>query len=871
MFGMIHRRLAARPQALVGLLLIFGLAAVGCSRENFRIRADKDVEAVISQKNIFPNWQVENWHVYPDARSRYADSSSADYPAYPPDDYAAWLTSPNPQHAGRGGTGRYEGTGYLDSIAGWDAQNRADDPEPEQPATAAGNATELAAVTGGAAGFTRVFATTERPFRLKIDQAIELALLNSREFQDRREDLYLVALPVTLERYSFAAQAKAAEQIIRESTGRDVPGGGGEAWTIKTDPGFTRKFASGGELIVKLANQIVVDLSGPKPQTSISNLTLTFVQPLLGGGGLAVTLEALTLAERTLMYAVRSYARFRKVFYYAIVGSGGYTNNPYGLQGLSANLGRGVGANLTANSQGYLPTILRAATLANEQKNVAALEKNLRLFQFLKEGGLVTDLQVGQVEQSLINSRITLLNSAKTYFDNIDFFKLQLGVPTTLPLELDDAPLRPVRKQVQRFDALYAQLQDLEKLAGVYDPAEDPTLLRARWTKLLTESPLARGTPFATNYATTAGELQRETDDALVQRAKAFEDRRQKLLDARAERQLKKQPETEADQRMGEAIDTVLDRIRFEQALRRYETRPWLRVPPAQRVAEQTQAFRRVLDAGSLVAIQVRNQRLTEIRNTWPNLPALTVDGNDLLAAPLDEANTKIAQAALINRLDLMNARAQVVDSWRQITVRANALHGTFDVQYDLNTTTPRDEAAGLAFAGTRSRHTVTLRVEPPFVRRAERNQYRAALIGYQRSRRNLMAFEDNILADSRQDLRQVRQLAEAYGLQQRAVELSYAVLDNAQSTLVAPPDPAVRDTAASVAALTNQLLQAQSSLLRAQSDLYTIWVNYLTARMELYLDLELLPLDARGIWIDDTLTLPAAVERPGPVAPPPG
>ena len=42
-------------------------------------------------------------------------------------------------------------------------------------------------------------------------------------------------------------------------------------------------------------------------------------------------------------------------------------------------------------------------------------------------------------------------------------------------------------------------------------------------------------------------------------------------------------------------------------------------------------------------------------------------------------------------------------------------------------------------------------------------------------------------------------------------------------------------------AALTQQVLQAQSSLLQAQNDLYTIWVNYLTARMSLFLDLFIL------------------------------
>ena len=120
-----------------GRWVVVGALAVvvaGCSRQHFRERADKDVEGVISQKNVFPDWKVENWHVYPDPRARFADApgSHPDFPPYPPDDYAAWPSSPNPQHPGRGGAGRYEGKGYLDCIAAWDAQNRAEDAAEEQ-------------------------------------------------------------------------------------------------------------------------------------------------------------------------------------------------------------------------------------------------------------------------------------------------------------------------------------------------------------------------------------------------------------------------------------------------------------------------------------------------------------------------------------------------------------------------------------------------------------------------------------------------------------------------------------------------------------------------------------------------------------------
>src|SRR5262249_44333467 len=108
------------------------------------------------------------------------------------------------------------------------------------------------------------------------------------------------------------------------------------------------------------------------------------------------------------------------------------------------------------------------------------------------------------------------------------------------------------------------------------------------------------------------------------------------------------------------------------------------------------------------------------------------------------------------------------------------------------------------------------------------------------------------ILNDTRQDLRQVRQTAETLKLAERSVELAFAQVDNARATLLAPPDPRISDSAGGPAALTEQLLNAQDQLLQAENTLYTAWINYLTTRMELYLDLDLLPIDPRGVWLDD-------------------
>jgi outer membrane protein TolC len=864
-----RRSFPGRLWGLIGSVCAVGL--VGCSRQAFRERADADVEGIITQKNLAEEWKVENWHVYPDSRARFADPNCPDFPPYPADDFAAYVLSPNPQVPGQSGSGRFEGDGYLAMIKEWDATNRAEDAAEDQreKANADPNTPAVPAATPNSLSSDAV------PFRLRLDQAVELAILNSREFQDRREDLYLAALPVTQERFGFAAQAFAAESVIREATGSQRPEGRGNRWRIGSEAGVTRQFATGAQLLVRFANQVVVDITGPKPHVSLSNLSLTFVQPFLRGGGYAVTLEALTQAERTLLYAIRSYARFRKTFYVVIAGQGDYTNNPYGLQGLSANLGRAIGNNLTAPQAGYLPTILQAATLANQQTNVASLEQFLKLFQNLREGGQTSELQIVRVEQQLIQGRTQVLTNQRQYLDSLDNFKLQLGVPATMAIELDDGPLRPMRQQLTRFEAVYSDLRSVQAVAEQSDPAEEPAQYRSRWRRLLTESALVRGTTFS---KTILGELRpfvamtTEELDAALRTALA---NRRKVLDAKALREVAGTPEPPGEAAGIETAEQAVVLIRFELALRVYESAAWKRLPAERQASERQSAFRAAAEAGLLIAVRGKNERLARLRGLWPNLPDFRVDEADLTALPLDDAYQKIGRAALTDRLDLMNARAQVVDAWRQIAVRANALQGIFDVSYDLTTATKAgpDEFAG--FGGSRTRHQVGLRFEPPIVRRVERNAYRAALISYQRQRRILMAFEDNIITDGRQSLRQLRQLAETYKIQQRGIELAYAQVDNARNTFVAPPDPGPGGGGgqANVASLTEQLLNAQNSLLQTQNQLFTTWVNYQNTRMNLALDLELLPLDTRGLWTDERLSPDRApADRPGAdPAPPPG
>src|SRR5437879_443071 len=86
----------SRLVLLFWIVAAFAVGSSGCTREFFRQRADKEVAEVLGEKDKFGDWRIEQFHVYPDPRARFADSSCPDHPPKPPDDPAAYQLSPNP-------------------------------------------------------------------------------------------------------------------------------------------------------------------------------------------------------------------------------------------------------------------------------------------------------------------------------------------------------------------------------------------------------------------------------------------------------------------------------------------------------------------------------------------------------------------------------------------------------------------------------------------------------------------------------------------------------------------------------------------------------------------------------------------------------
>lgn len=736
-------------------------------------------------------------------------------------------------------------------------------------------------------------------FLLTLDNAAELAMFNAREYQDQREDLYLAALPVAQERFAFMPQLFAATEAIRTYAGNTAPGGPQNNWTLNNGIGMSKVLPTGALLLLNFANQTVFNFLNPHTVTSVSTLNFSAIQPLLQGGGEAVALESLTQAERNLLYQIRNYARFRKELYVAIasnnggaisggafqptgvLSSGGISVSNLGFSGLNPGVPLPIATTLSAPvvpvtgpgalnlapaisplPSGYLNTMLEKITVYIDQENIDVLIPILERYRELLKGDQVQPLQVQSVEQQLLTGRSTLLADQQNYLESLDAFKLEIGVPMSLSIEMDDSVLQPLIRQFRSARAITEDEQRLMLRAYRLGTPDQIAHLRAALADLFVNSALTRGTKFASNIGARWGQWEKLSNAQLAARLKELQAQRKKLEDLRDDLDKQDKPLPPDKQRELNGLYIQLDLGNFENLLRQYQADYLMngKPKPLDRAADRIRIsnFDRVIGAWQKVLVEARDERWDRVTASWPALPRACVDGVNLVTDPIDTSLAAADRHALLNRLDLMNVRAQVVDAWRQIAIYANALLGTFNVQYNLSASSPVGLAKPLAIGGSATTNQLVLDAAPPLVRITQRNNYRASQIAFQRQRRALQEAEDLAVQAVNIELTNLRQFAEQYKIQQRQLKLAYLTIDSSLESLQAPVAPAApftgaaRTVADGPAALTQQLLTAQRSLPTAQDALLLIWISYLDQRLQLYRDLELMPLDQRGVWIDE-------------------
>ncbi|WP_254507399.1 hypothetical protein [Anatilimnocola floriformis] len=459
------------------VLIAMLFAATGCHRSYYRRQADNEAYDLIRQKGDHPHWALPNISISPDPRSRLFDPSCPDCPPLPPDDpYAHEL-----MHC----------VDHKRGYPGW--HDNGETPYVENPAWP-----------------EYLEFTPEGVMKVRADDAVRLGLLHSRAYQQELEELYLSALDVSFERFLFDSQYFAgysgqytADGRLRNDPARLLNAGGNSRsdFLLATSsngprPIAVRKaFTTGSTLVVGLANSLMWQFSGPDDYRGNTLIDFALVQPLLRNAGRDRIMERLTVAERSLLYNVRSMEQYRQGFYVQVmtgrdpgqgpqrrggvfggsgfegftgVGGGGFgrvsTTGATTVQAGGGGQGAGAGA-----VGGYLGLLQTQQNIRNQEDNVKRLRNNLyRLEEFLDElktrsgeVGLVNnilrqDLQVAQARQALFNSESRLINSRNDYQATLDNFKGTLGLPPTICMEVNDNTL----DQFQLIDRATLQEQD---------------------------------------------------------------------------------------------------------------------------------------------------------------------------------------------------------------------------------------------------------------------------------------------------------------------------------------------------------------------------------------------------------------------------
>jgi hypothetical protein len=859
----------------------------GCSRQFWRTQADRDSYAAIGEKVNDAHWEIPRYEVNPDSRSRFYDPYDPDKPPLPPDDPTAheFMHSVN----GRKGYKNWHKLGVSFSL------------ENPQWLSPYGLYPE---------GVDPVQAHSKlQLLKVSLPEAMDLASIHSREYQTSIEDLYLSALSLTAERFKLGVRylGTGKSEPTVDLVGSTNASGTAKA-ALATPFGMSQALPTGGQIAVDIANSVTWVFSGNGSQSSAPSLGYSLTQPLLFQAGRKIALESLTQSERSVLYDVRTLARFRQSLFTQITA--GYLNLLLQRQNIlntennirlleeqleaqqvrdtrvpgvvNAALDNFQNLQIPADLQGQLSYdgnwLKWRGDLTDEQeRQVLSLSADvdyqsaaMELIDFKKQQ--TTSLSYLQLLDSLNQSLTGLATSKRLLADQQDSFKLTLGLPPNMTLEVDEALLKPFELISWDLINLETDLRKIQKdigerllpklsvadggpgpdlsavrdylaaLAGARDSLQEIGIeqLRRDFEPLnrLMERTQADVTKFepGERYFRTAEERQ-ELEARLTKDLRLFRlAEREFAFGSALLTMLQQLVQFESQEQLLKALDKdgsgKLERLELPEA--------WGDLPRSgDRNAADAYTVQEFLIEVASGARDIRDKYLLRMSQSLEVLQAsLRVEQLALVPFSLDQTMRipdleEVVALGLEYRHDLMNARAAVMDKRRQVEIQANRLEAGLDVTFR-GTQGLNPDGRG------NTNHSAGVQFTTPLDQVLERNGYRQSIVEFQRSRRSFMDQEDRVKQSIRQSWRQIQ-------VQEYRIQVDRTAVRNA----------AVQYDSASLQAQGAQqgnalsLQNALGSVLRSQNQLASDWVTYETNRLNIFRDMGIMEIDPRGVWTD--------------------
>ena len=301
---------------------------------------------------------------------------------------------------------------------------------------------------------------------IDLEKALEIAVKRNRQYQSRKEALYLEALSLTLDRHQYTPifSSSAATAVNRSTTdvtnpsdfsratglsqefineleqltgqpadllnayqriveqagalaGLDEPTTGIEeriSHSGNAGVGLNWLLKSGGEFAVNLTSNFLRFITGDPSTTSSSALVANLTQPLLRGRGAKVAAERLTQAERNLLYELRAFTQYRKDFTVEVCSA-------------------------------YYGVLQNRDIVRNNWRGLQNFRQSVARERALREEGRRTPAALGRLEQAELSRENSWIESVRRYRESLDRFKIQLGLSTDESVVLDDGDMTRLR------------------------------------------------------------------------------------------------------------------------------------------------------------------------------------------------------------------------------------------------------------------------------------------------------------------------------------------------------------------------------------------------------------------------------------------
>jgi len=240
---------------------------------------------------------------------------------------------------------------------------------------------------------------------LDLVQCLEIAAENSREYQTQKESLYLAALDLTLERWNFQIHKSGVLAATVEGTGDTAETATGDA-TL----GLSKLLGTGAVIIGDIGLNLSRSLTSGDSWNPIGDIGLAITQPLLRGSGSLIVEEDLTQAERDLVYAARSFERYRRTFAFDVASR-------------------------------FYDLLETQDAVRNQEVNYQNLKELSQRNAALTEAGRLSDIEAGQARQNELRSRDALIRETAQFERQADQFRIFMGLPPDVPITFDQTEL----------------------------------------------------------------------------------------------------------------------------------------------------------------------------------------------------------------------------------------------------------------------------------------------------------------------------------------------------------------------------------------------------------------------------------------------